>query len=975
FVKKTDSSAPEVKVLFIRNTLEKKITETMAEILRTYPFTLDPFQEKAIACIERLESVLVSAHTSAGKTVVAEYAIAQSLRNKQRVIYTSPIKALSNQKYRELQHDFKDVGLMTGDVTLNPSSSCLVMTTEKHYEYTKINPFDRVDFTQHGLSRKRDIAGGGLVPGSYSRISFLKLGTIHESNDFIGGKKGILCVRGVVWEETIILLPHNVHLVFLSATIPNALEFAEWICDIHQQVCHVVYTDFRPTPLQHYVFPDGAEGIYLVVDENGRFREDNFQQAVAVLEQPPDSFQPSAHISKKGTSELTNVYKLIKTLMVKNLNPVIAFAFSKKQCELFARQMNEEKELIKKVIDNAIELLSEVDRDLPWFQNLLPLLRRGIGVHHSGLIPFMKEIVELLFQEGLIKVLFATETFSMGLNMPAKTVVFCELSKFDGTKSRSITSGEYIQMSGRAGRRGLDTRGFVIMNVDRKITPKDLQEIFKGEADHMSSAFHLKYHMILNISRIEGISPEYMLEHSFYQFQNAAPIPRLREEISRLEGEFLMIEIPQEELVSQYHNLRLLQDEFEKQVRDIIFKPEHCLNYLNRGRVVKVKFNGMDFGWGVVVRYDELARQDHFDKKAITSRIRTQSNPGEITYKIKVLVKVTRDSFASYDGVDFDVKPCPSNEQGVCMIIPVGLGDLQVLSQFRFKSNVDDLEHNVAQRNAVYKSVLRLISEEPDGRPMDPQEHLNIRDERHHGLLQKLEVIKSQLSRNPTINAPEVYESYLKKLRIRDRIQAIQKQIRESELILHLDELKKRKRLLRRLGYLSSNDVVEFKGRVACELTSGDELVLTELLLNGVFNELPVSMTAAVLSCFVCDEIPSEPTGTLPQEYSVLFRKVQETAKIIADVTEECNIPIDKDAYLASFSPALMEGNATFKETCARINMFEGNIVRNFRSLDELMRAMISAAKIIGTSELESKFSEAREKLRRGIIFTASLYL
>ncbi|CAG8617004.1 14580_t:CDS:10 [Gigaspora rosea] len=935
FVKKTDSRAPEVRHEVAHGRLpydfSKPVVRT-GDPARTYPFTLDPFQEKAIACIERLESVLVSAHTSAGKTVVAEYAIAQSLRNKQRVIYTSPIKALSNQKYRELQHEFKDVGLMTGDVTLNPSSSCLVMTTE------------------HGLSRKRDIAGGGLV-------------------------------RGVVWEETIILLPHNVHLVFLSATIPNALEFAEWICDIHQQVCHVVYTDFRPTPLQHYVFPDGAEGIYLVVDENGRFREDNFQQAVAVLEQPPDSFQPSAHISKKGTSELTNVYKLIKTLMVKNLNPVIAFAFSKKQCELFARQMNEEKELIKKVIDNAIELLSEVDRDLPWFQNLLPLLRRGIGVHHSGLIPFMKEIVELLFQEGLIKVLFATETFSMGLNMPAKTVVFCELSKFDGTKSRSITSGEYIQMSGRAGRRGLDTRGFVIMNVDRKITPKDLQEIFKGEADHMSSAFHLKYHMILNISRIEGISPEYMLEHSFYQFQNAAPIPRLREEISKLEGEFLMIEIPQEELVSQYHNLRLLQDEFEKQVRDIIFKPEHCLNYLNRGRVVKVKFNGVDFGWGVVVRYDELARQDPFDKNAITSRIRTHSNPGEITYKIKVLVKVTRDSFASYDGVDFDVKPCPPNEQGVCMIIPVGLGDLQVLSQFRFKSNVDDLEQNVAQRNAVYKSVLRLISEEPDGRPMDPQEHLNIRDERHYGLLQKLEVIKAQLSRNPTINAPEVYESYLKKLRIRDRIQAIQKQIRESELILHLDELKKRKRLLRRLGYLSSNDVVEFKGRVACELTSGDELVLTELLLNGVFNELPVSMTAAVLSCFVCDEIPTEPTSNLPQDYNALFRKVQETAKIIADVTEECNIPIDKDAYLASFSPALMEGvyewcnGATFKETCARINMFEGNIVRNFRSLDELMRAMISAAKIIGTSELESKFSEAREKLRRGIIFTASLYL
>ncbi|CAG8567682.1 19807_t:CDS:2, partial [Racocetra fulgida] len=465
-----------------------------------------------------------------------------------------------------------------------------------------------------------------------------------------------------------------------------------WV--IFDEIHYMRDKDFRPTPLQHYVFPDGAEGIYLVVDENGRFREDNFQQAVANLEQPPNSFPPSAHMSKK----------------------------------------EEEKELIKKVIDNAIELLSEEDRDLPWFQNLLPLLRRGIGVHHS----------------------------------------------------------------------------------------------------------------------------EYMLEHSFYQFQNAAPIPRLKEE-----KECSMIEIPQEEVVSQYHNLRLLQGEFEKQVRDIIFKPEHCLTYLNRGRLVKVKFNE------------------------------------EITYKIKVLVKVTRDSFSSYDGVDLDVKPCPPNEQGVCMIVPVGLGDLQILSQFRFKSNVDDLEHDVTQRNSVYKSVLRLISEEPDGRPMDPQEHLNIKDDRLYGIL--------QLNHNPTTNSPEIYESYLKKLKIRDRIQLIQKQLRESELILHLDELKRRKRLLRRLGYLSSNDIVEFKGRVACELTSGDELVLTELLLNGVFNELSVPMTAAMLSCFVCDEIPSEPTGMLPQEYNVLFRKVQETAKIIADVTEECNIPIDKDVYLASFSPALME--------------------------------------------------------------------
>ncbi|CAG8483749.1 7944_t:CDS:10, partial [Acaulospora morrowiae] len=937
FVKTTDIKAPEVRHEVAHGKLPYDFSKPIArtgEPARIYPFTLDPFQEKAIACIERGESVLISAHTSAGKTVVAEYAIALSLRNRQRVIYTSPIKALSNQKYRELQYEFKDVGLMTGDVTLNSSASCLVMTTE--------------------ILRSMLYRGSEVL----REVAWVIFDEIHYMRDK---------VRGVVWEETIILLPHNVHFVFLSATIPNALEFAEWICDIHQQPCHVVYTELRPTPLQHYLFPDGADGIYLVIDENGRFREDNFQKAVSILENDQEKSIFNGR-NKKSQSEQTNVFKLIKTLMVKNLNPVIAFAFSKKQCENLARQMStmdfnngDEKELIKKVVDNAIDLLAEEDRDLPWFHNLLPLLQRGIGVHHSGLIPFMKEIVELLFQEGLIKVLFATETFAMGLNMPAKTVVFCELSKFDGTKARNITSGEYIQMSGRAGRRGLDARGFVVMNVDHNISPKELQEIFKGEADHLISAFHLKYHMILNMSRIEGISPEHMLEHSFYQFQNAAPIPRLKDELLRLE-ESSLINIPNEETVVLYHNLRVLYEDYESRLRDIIFEPQNCSKYLQLGRVVKVKINDMDFGWGIIVRYEERKRQMSLSVGTMLLAHPKTKQKEEVTIIVRVLLKVSADSYTSYDGREVDVRPCPPNQPGICLVIPVDLKNLQVLSQYRFYPG-DDLEHEVSQRQITYKGVQDLIKQNPDGKPLDPIEHMEIKDRRLDDLIQKLGVIKSQLDCNPTADSPEIYELYLRKLAIKEKILDVQKKLRNSELILHLDELKKRKRLLRRLGYLSKNDVVEFKGRVACEITSGDELVLTELLLNGIFNDLSSETTAALLSCFVCDEVVAsqkeQPPVPLSEEYSGLFRQVQATARNIADLTEECGIPIDKDIYLASFSSDLMDGvfhwckNATFKETCARINMFEGNIVRNFRSLDELLRAMVSAAKIIGTYELE----------------------
>jgi len=488
---------------------EHKAPESPA---RVWPFTLDPFQQVAVASIQRNESVLVSAHTSAGKTVCAEYAIAQCLKNNQRVIYTSPIKALSNQKYREFMAEFGDVGLMTGDVTINPTATCLVMTTE--------------------ILRSMLYRGSEIM----REVAWVIFDEVHYMRDK---------ARGVVWEETIILLPDKVRYVFLSATIPNAMQFAEWIVKTHNQPCHVVYTDFRPTPLQHYLFPAGAEGIHLVVDEKGVFREENFTKAMtAIAEKQGDNpADPMAKrkgkgkdkkLNKGGTKGPSDIYKIIRMIMTKNYNPVIVFSFSKRECEAYALQMSSmafnddsEKALVAKVFNSAIEMLSEEDQTLPQIQHMLPLLRRGIGIHHSGLLPILKETIEILFQEGLIKVLFATETFSIGLNMPAKTVVFTSVRKFDGVSQRWVTPSEFIQMSGRAGRRGLDDRGIVIMMIDEKMEPGVAKEIVRGEQDKLNSAFYLGYNMILNLMRVEGISPEFMLERCFYQFQNTASVSGL----------------------------------------------------------------------------------------------------------------------------------------------------------------------------------------------------------------------------------------------------------------------------------------------------------------------------------------------------------------------------------------------------------------------------------------------------------------
>ena len=391
------------------------LREPTREPAKNYKFTLDPFQSQSVLCIENDQSVLVSAHTSAGKTVVAEYAIALSLKQKQRVIYTTPIKALSNQKYREFYEEFSDVGLMTGDVTINPSASCLIMTTE--------------------ILRSMLYRGSEVM----REVGWVIFDEIHYMRD----KE-----RGVVWEETIILLPDNVHYVFLSATIPNARQFAEWIAHLHKQPCHVVYTDFRPTPLQHYIFPAGGDGIHLVVDEHGQFREDNFTTAMAVLQNAGDAAKGDQRGKKggvKGGAEGSNIFKIVKMIMERSFAPVIVFSFSKKECEAYALQMAkldfntpEEKKLVDEVFSNAMMVLSEEDRSLPQVENVLPLLKRGIGIHHGGLLPILKETIEILFGEGLLKALFATETFAMGLNMPARTVLFTSTQKFDGKDFRFV---------------------------------------------------------------------------------------------------------------------------------------------------------------------------------------------------------------------------------------------------------------------------------------------------------------------------------------------------------------------------------------------------------------------------------------------------------------------------------------------------------------------------------------------------------
>uniref|UniRef100_A0A0E0MLC4 Helicase ATP-binding domain-containing protein n=2 Tax=Poaceae TaxID=4479 RepID=A0A0E0MLC4_ORYPU len=942
---------------------------------KTFPFQLDPFQAEAIRCLDNGESVMsllkemmlnfvgytayssvyflphisidpfilcfhggsqVSAHTSAGKTVVALYAIAMSLRNQQRVIYTSPIKALSNQKYREFKEEFSDVGLMTGDVTIEPNASCLVMTTE--------------------IWRSMQYKGSEVM----REVAWIIFDEVHYMRDR---------ERGVVWEESIVMAPKNSRFVFLSATVPNAKEFADWVAKVHKQPCHIVYTDYRPTPLQHYVFPSGGDGLYLVVDEKSKFREDSFQKALNALVPASENDKKRENGKwQKGLltgkpSEDSDIFKMVKMIIQRQYDPVILFSFSKRECEFLAMQVS----------------------------NMLPLLKRGIGVHHSGLLPILKEVIEILFQEGLIKCLFATETFSIGLNMPAKTVVFTNVRKFDGDRFRWLSSGEYIQMSGRAGRRGIDQRGICILMVDEKMEPSTAKMMLKGSADSLNSclsvhfvfwfawfsasdviillisAFHLSYNMLLNQIRCEDGDPEKLLRHSFYQFQADRALPDLENQVRELELERNSMVIEEEENLKGYYDLLQQYKNLKKDVRDIVHSPKYVLPFLQPGRLAHVQYStdeqstfsiDENITWGVIINFEKV--KTHSEDK----------RPEDSDYTVDVL---TRCSVSKDKTGKKTMKIIPLKDRGEPVVISLPLSQIDGLSSIRMHIPKDLLP--VEARENTLRKVEEVISRfAKDGIPLlDPEEDMKVQSSSFRKASRRIEALENLFEKHDVHNSPHIKQK-LKVLHAKQelsaKIKAIKKTVRSSTALAFKDELKARKRVLRRLGYITSEDVVEVKGKVACEISSADELTLTELMFSGTLKDATVEQM---------EKLQDAPKPR--EELDLLFFQLQETARRVANLQLECKIQIDVESFVNSFRPDIMEAvyswakGSKFYQIMEMTQVFEGSLIRAIRRLEEVLQQLILASKSIGETQLEAKLEEAVSKIKRDIVFAASLYL
>lgn len=545
--------------------------ELVPEMAREWPFELDTFQKEAVYHLENGDSVFVAAHTSAGKTVVAEYAIALATKHMTKAIYTSPIKALSNQKFRDFRQEFDDVGILTGDVQIRPEASCLIMTTE--------------------ILRSMLYRGADLIRD----VEYVIFDEVHYVNDL---------ERGVVWEEVIIMLPEHVTLILLSATVPNTYEFASWVGRTKKKDIYVISTPKRPVPLEHYLWANKA--MYKIVNADKKFLDKGWKEANDVLSgrdkikapvvmeapisqrgapngrargptsrggaqrggpqrggpqqrgrgQPQQSRGNIARTGRGGgrttAAQDRNIWvHLVQYLRKEELLPACIFVFSKKRCEENADALSNldfctasEKSAIHMIIERSVARLKPEDRILPQIRRLRELLSRGIAVHHGGMLPIVKEVVEILFAKTLVKVLFATETFAMGLNLPTRTVVFSGFRKHDGRAFRDLLPGEYTQMAGRAGRRGLDPVGTVIIvapGAEEAPPVAALRQMITGDPTKLRSQFRLTYNMILNLLRVEALKIEEMIKRSFSENATQALLPEHEKQVKVSEADLAKI--------------------------------------------------------------------------------------------------------------------------------------------------------------------------------------------------------------------------------------------------------------------------------------------------------------------------------------------------------------------------------------------------------------------------------------------------
>ncbi len=968
-----------------------------------YPFELDEFQKKAIYRISRNENVFIAAHTSSGKTIAAEYAIAQSLKQGCNAIYTSPIKALSNQKYRDFRelfsnkkfntNDDPNIGIITGDVQMNQDAKCLVMTTEilRNMIY-KMNPY-------------------------LNNVNWIIFDEIHYMNDN---------ERGRVWEEIIQMAPKHISMIFLSATTPNALQFSNWVASIRNRPVYISQTLKRPIPIEHYINIGNTEqsinqyyeeiiekkkiindnvkvkkknetgelitmnqeyikinkttkikdsistvlsckdNCFKIVDKNVQFMKNNMKIATEQLTNKLT--RTVKHKSKKTIDQfnkrvcyktkINNMINLFKLLQLKDKLPVIVFAFSRKGCENFCNQLQcldflhkKNKHTTKQFINDCLTIINKTDRELPQIKYVTDLLLRGIGIHHSGLLPILKEIVEILFQNGTIKILFATETFAMGVNMPAKTVVFSSLKKHDGQQFRYLLPGEYIQMAGRAGRRGFDDVGTVIILAYNGI-PDNLQKIVMGKPLTLESKYYLTYQTILTILQLgqhnEDLSVSHLLRCSYGEHAITMSLSQIdysknilfdSKKIYKKLVQLSSLQLTQIKKLDDFYEsmeslIPFMESIHENTFLTLYLGAKKRKKLLSNQRIIVVTPEGNKLfpELMVVIEYNDLSMeciylQDYIKMKNTIQEEQVLTDTVSIYYKW--IIGITTSCLSNYE--------------------------------------------SISKLNLIGKKQL-LISKKID----------NVRYNDNKSKLDTL--FKQNCSIGFPINEFE-FKLCQQRVKLRYLIQDLHYSISDKTLQL-MPNYEKKKSVLLKLNYINDINHLLLKGKIAKEINTCNELLLTECIMDGIFQNLPLSILTSLLSMFVtqCKSKMIITINDIAKINSLMADKIEYIEKHILNNVINTQltqgIDIDKLNFKEkNFNNSMVlvvyqwcEGKS-FSDICKITDIMEGTIIRILLRLIETLLEIKKIAIIIENKLLEEQMELCVLLIKRDIVFTESLYL
>ncbi len=543
------------------------------------PFPLDQFQERALDALDAGQSVLVAAPTGAGKTLVGEYAIARALDEGTKVFYTTPLKALSNQKYGDFvaAYGAARVGLLTGDNVVNGDAPVVVMTTE--------------------VLRNMIYAGSPALRG----LRYVVLDEVHYLQD---------PSRGAVWEEVIIHLPAEIDIVALSATVSNAEEVAEWMQTVRGATVAVI-EERRPVDLVHlYLAGDrGAEQLHLLptfVDDAGELHPNPVAARLDARNAPRARGQRSRRLYKPWRTEV------VERLAEEHMLPAIVFVFSRAGCDQAVEQClaagvrltdSGERRTLRAIAEQHVSSLSDEDLDVLGYDTWLAGMEAGVAAHHAGMVPPMKEAVEHAFALGLLKVVFATETLSLGINMPARSVVIEKLSKFTGEHHQMLTPGEYTQLAGRAGRRGIDDVGYVVVLWDPFIPFEQVAALASRRTYALTSSFRPTYNMAANL--VQRYAPDrarQLLNLSFAQFHADRDVVTVERELERRQDQLANARAAAEHPAGDANDYRRLLAQLDTARRALHERAGGRLDTLRPGDVVVVPRRG---GKAVVLKQEQ----------------------------------------------------------------------------------------------------------------------------------------------------------------------------------------------------------------------------------------------------------------------------------------------------------------------------------------------------------------------------------